>query len=183
MHILITGRSCASRPLTSGRSVLRCVSFYFGITLTAALTLAPQLFKHQEEYFDIPTQDLSIRAIRARLAQLAGSVLPAGAAAADQVTQLLTLAGSPNGGTAVTDDLKYNGASSSRAFIDSHILISYILSSQIRPPERDPRLPDRPLGRPRPEPGQQRLGGGRVDGLLREAGHCVDRPLHRIQHK
>ncbi|KJA29665.1 hypothetical protein HYPSUDRAFT_174441 [Hypholoma sublateritium FD-334 SS-4] len=67
-----------------------------------------ELFKHQEEYFDVPTQDLSIREIRARLAQLAGTVLPGGAAAADQVTSLLTLASSPNGGTAVTDDLKYN---------------------------------------------------------------------------
>ena len=66
-----------------------------------------QLFKHQEEYFDAPSQDLTIRQIREKLAQLASEVLPANTI--EQFKELLTVIGSGNGGTGVTDDLKYNG--------------------------------------------------------------------------
>jgi len=64
------------------------------------------LFKHQEDYFDIPSQDLTPRQIREKLAQLASNVLPSNSLA--EFKDLLTLKGSPNGGTGVTDDLKYN---------------------------------------------------------------------------
>jgi len=66
-----------------------------------------QLFKRQEEYFDGPTQDLTIRQIREKLAQLASEFLPA--SDVEQFKELLTIKGSANGGTGVTDDLKYNG--------------------------------------------------------------------------
>jgi hypothetical protein len=63
------------------------------------------LFKHQEEYYDIPIQDLTPRQIRDKLAQLASEVLPA--EAVEKFKDLLAFKGTPNGGNAVTDDLKY----------------------------------------------------------------------------
>ncbi|KAJ7094357.1 hypothetical protein C8R44DRAFT_814276 [Mycena epipterygia] len=63
------------------------------------------LFKHQGEYFDIPSSTLTPLQIRAKLAALAGEVLPANAGAS--FADLLVLKSSPNGGNAVTDDLKY----------------------------------------------------------------------------
>lgn len=66
----------------------------------------PQLFKHQEEYFDIPSQDLTARQVREKLAKLASEVLPANTV--DHFRDLLTFKGSANGGNSVTDDLKYN---------------------------------------------------------------------------
>ncbi|EJD35965.1 hypothetical protein AURDEDRAFT_154732 [Auricularia subglabra TFB-10046 SS5] len=79
----------------------------------AVLRLAPErfwdyataLFEHQDEYFDIPTADLTPTQIRAKLAALAASVIGQDKEAA--VLDLLALKGSPNGGNAVTDDLKY----------------------------------------------------------------------------
>ncbi|KAF5333585.1 hypothetical protein D9611_002741 [Ephemerocybe angulata] len=64
------------------------------------------LFKNQGEYFDIPTSTLSPLQIRANLAALAATVIPA--EAVEKVKDLLALKGTPNGGNAVTDDLKYN---------------------------------------------------------------------------
>ncbi|KAF8961116.1 hypothetical protein BDZ97DRAFT_1258055 [Flammula alnicola] len=64
------------------------------------------LFQHQEEYFDIPTQDLTSRQVRENLSKLASSILPA--SAVDQFTDALAFKGAANGGNAVTDDLKYN---------------------------------------------------------------------------
>ncbi|KAH9482325.1 hypothetical protein JR316_0004423 [Psilocybe cubensis] len=80
----------------------------------AALRVSPEnfwafslnLYKHQEEYFDIPTQDLTTRQVRDNLAKLAAEVLPADKVEAFK--DLLAFKGSPNGGNAVTDDLKYN---------------------------------------------------------------------------
>jgi len=80
----------------------------------AALRVSPDnfwafslaLFKRQVEYFDAPSQDLTIRQIREKLAQLASEVLPADTI--EQFKDLLTIRGSANGGTGVTDDLKYN---------------------------------------------------------------------------
>ncbi|KAH7101104.1 hypothetical protein BKA62DRAFT_743471 [Auriculariales sp. MPI-PUGE-AT-0066] len=79
----------------------------------AVLRVAPQsfwefslvLFNAQDDYFDIPTNDLTPSQIREKLATLAASVIGADKKAA--VLDLLTLKGSPNGGNAVTDDLKY----------------------------------------------------------------------------
>ena len=64
-----------------------------------------QLFKHQQEYFDIPTSNLTPTQIRAKLADLAIQTI--GADKAASFKDLLTLKTTPNGGVDVTDDLKY----------------------------------------------------------------------------
>lgn len=79
-----------------------------------------KLFKQQKDYFDVPSQDLTPRQIREKLAQLASNLLPSDALA--EFKDLLTLKGeSLNGGTGVTDDLKYNSMcrdpSNSRYFL------------------------------------------------------------------
>ncbi|KAJ7034141.1 hypothetical protein C8F04DRAFT_1102379 [Mycena alexandri] len=63
------------------------------------------LFKRQGEYFDIPTSTLTPLQIREKLTALAAEVVPANAVA--NFSDLLALKSSPNGGNAVTDDLKY----------------------------------------------------------------------------
>ncbi|KAJ6532271.1 hypothetical protein DFH09DRAFT_1182564 [Mycena vulgaris] len=63
------------------------------------------LFKRQGEYFDIPTSTLTPLQIREKLAALAAEVIPANATG--NFADLLLLKSSPNGGNAVTDDLKY----------------------------------------------------------------------------
>lgn len=68
-----------------------------------------QLFKNQNDFFDIPTSNLTPVQIREKLVALA---LPAvGSDKKDMLTDLLTLKTSPNGGVDVTDDLKYTSAS------------------------------------------------------------------------
>ncbi|TFK43888.1 thioredoxin-like protein [Crucibulum laeve] len=64
------------------------------------------LFEHQDEYFDIPTSHLTPLQIREKLAKLAATIIPADKV--EQFKDLLALKSSPNGGVAVTDDLKYN---------------------------------------------------------------------------
>ncbi|KAI0698575.1 hypothetical protein BC835DRAFT_642614 [Cytidiella melzeri] len=61
------------------------------------------LFKAQGEYFDIPTSDMTPKQIRQKLAELAASFI----GEKDTFLDLLTLKSTPNGGVAVTDDLKY----------------------------------------------------------------------------
>ncbi|KAG7095921.1 hypothetical protein E1B28_006605 [Marasmius oreades] len=63
------------------------------------------LFKRQGEYFDIPTSTLTPLQIRAKLAKLATDVV--GSQLSDELSELLKLKSSPNGGVDVTDDLKY----------------------------------------------------------------------------
>ncbi|ETW84097.1 hypothetical protein HETIRDRAFT_439015 [Heterobasidion irregulare TC 32-1] len=63
------------------------------------------LFKQQEDYFDIPTSTLTPLQIREKLAALAAQVIPA--SKVGEFNDLLRLKSSPNGGVAVTDDLKY----------------------------------------------------------------------------
>ncbi|TFK94259.1 hypothetical protein K466DRAFT_561218 [Polyporus arcularius HHB13444] len=63
------------------------------------------LFKRQGEYFDIPTSTLTPVQIRENLAKLVAETI--GADKAAQFGDLLTLKSTPNGGVAVTDDLKY----------------------------------------------------------------------------
>ncbi|KZP13438.1 hypothetical protein FIBSPDRAFT_921625 [Athelia psychrophila] len=63
------------------------------------------LFKRQGEYFDIPTSTLTPLQIRENLVKLAAEYIPANKV--DELKALLALKSSPNGGIAVTDDLKY----------------------------------------------------------------------------
>ncbi|KAF8231392.1 hypothetical protein L208DRAFT_1399021 [Tricholoma matsutake] len=63
------------------------------------------LFKKQGDFFDLPTSTLTPLQIRANLANIAAEVIPSDRM--DQFRELLKLKDSPNGGIAVTDDLKY----------------------------------------------------------------------------
>jgi len=62
-----------------------------------------ELFKHQGEYFDIPTSTLTPTQIREKLAELARTVIGDTAGFSD----LLKNKTSPNGGVDVTEELKY----------------------------------------------------------------------------
>lgn len=64
-----------------------------------------QLFEAQQEYFDIPASKLTAVQIREKLAKLSATVLDEEQAA--KVNDLLLLKSTPNGGTAVTEELKY----------------------------------------------------------------------------
>ncbi|KAG6891311.1 hypothetical protein C0992_009192 [Termitomyces sp. T32_za158] len=67
------------------------------------------LFKNQGDYFDIPTSTLTPIQIRENLAKLAAQVIPP--AAVEEFKDLLKLKSTPNGGNAITDDLKYTSMS------------------------------------------------------------------------
>ena len=72
------------------------------------MTILSQLFKKQGDFFDVPTSNLTPVQIRENLAKIAAEVIPSHAV--EEFRELLKLKGSPNGGVAVTDDLKYNSA-------------------------------------------------------------------------
>ena len=65
----------------------------------------PQLFKNQSHFFDLQIANLTVTQIREKLIDLALSIV--GSDKKDALTELLTFKGTPNGGIAVTDDLKY----------------------------------------------------------------------------
>ncbi|KZT62109.1 hypothetical protein CALCODRAFT_490277 [Calocera cornea HHB12733] len=65
-----------------------------------------QFFKHQTEFYDIPASKLTPTQIRAALVSLATEVI--GQEKGAEMADLLVHKTTPNGGTAVTDDLKYN---------------------------------------------------------------------------
>lgn len=71
----------------------------------AYLTSLLQLFTVQEDFYDVPTSTLSPVQIREKLADVAVGVIGADKRAA--VLDLLAHKTTPNGGVAVTDDLKY----------------------------------------------------------------------------
>ncbi|GJJ07213.1 hypothetical protein Clacol_001413 [Clathrus columnatus] len=64
------------------------------------------LFEHQEEYYDIPSSKLTALEIRAKLVELASKHVPANKV--PLLEDLLAFKTTPNGGTGVTDNLKYN---------------------------------------------------------------------------
>ncbi|TRM67839.1 hypothetical protein BD626DRAFT_479990 [Schizophyllum amplum] len=68
---------------------------------------ATSLFKHQTEYFDVPTSTMTPIEVRAKLADLAAEVV-GGEGVADKIKDLLAHKTSANGGNAVTDDMRYN---------------------------------------------------------------------------
>jgi hypothetical protein len=85
-----------------------CGWLVFAGNKTLVVHIFWQLFKRQGEFFDIPTSTLTPIQIRENLAQVASEVIPSNAM--DEFRELLKLKGSPNGGVAVTDDLKYTSA-------------------------------------------------------------------------
>ena len=64
-----------------------------------------QLFGHQAEFFDQPASRMTALQIRQRLKELASQVLPE--PAVGKFGDLLELKSTANGGTGVTDDMKY----------------------------------------------------------------------------
>jgi len=70
-----------------------------------AFTLA--LFERQTEFFDIPSSTLSPVQIRAKLAEVAETVIGEDKEKIAAFKDLLVLKSTPNGGVAVTDELKY----------------------------------------------------------------------------
>ncbi|KAF8433030.1 hypothetical protein L210DRAFT_3650100 [Boletus edulis BED1] len=65
-----------------------------------------KLFDEQENFYDIPCSTLTPLQIREKLADIAESVIQ-DKGRVEEFRELLRLKGSPNGGVAVTDDLKY----------------------------------------------------------------------------
>lgn len=76
-----------------------------GYILTISLIL--QLFENQTEYFDIPNANRTVLQTREKLIDLAVTVVGDDKRVA--LKDLLTYKSTPNGGVAVTDDLKYTG--------------------------------------------------------------------------
>ncbi|KIY52623.1 hypothetical protein FISHEDRAFT_55820 [Fistulina hepatica ATCC 64428] len=64
-----------------------------------------KLFEHQKQFFDIPSATKTPLQIREELVELAKGIVPANSIG--EVKGLLELKSTPNGGTSVTDDLKY----------------------------------------------------------------------------
>ena len=114
--------------------------------------ICTQLFKTQAEYYDIPTQDLSIHQIREKLALLAANILPPHSIATFK--DLLAFKGASNAGNAVTDDLKYTSTSSPANLGNLYISTlssDFICHSKIFSPKRDSCFTIRPLGWSLPE--------------------------------
>jgi hypothetical protein len=104
----------------------------------------PQLFNKQAEYFNKSTEDLSTQQIRDKLSQLASDVLPPHAV--ERFSTMLSINGSPNGYSAVTEELKYTSKFFSSFFLDlSELLIDYC-HSQICSAKWNPRVTIGPLG-------------------------------------
>ena len=98
----------------------------------------------QEDFYDIPSSNRTPTETRAKLVDIALPII--GADKKDALTDLVAHKSTPNGGTAVTDELKYTST-----FYPSPLprKISLRLNSQVLPSKLDPRLPNRSLGRSR----------------------------------
>ena len=91
------------------------------------------LFKKQGEYFDIPSSTMTPLQIREKLVALVEESV--GADKAAQVKDLLALKSTPNGGTAVTDDLKYTSAWHNSLCVSGPVILTRVVlgwHSQIR---------------------------------------------------
>ncbi|KAH0588014.1 hypothetical protein H2248_006750 [Termitomyces sp. 'cryptogamus'] len=94
--------------ITSISAYLICWYLYFKVARASPEHFWPYsllLFKNQGDYFDIPASTLTPLQVRENLAKLAAQVIPP--AAVEEFKELLRLKSTPNGGNAVTDDLKY----------------------------------------------------------------------------
>jgi len=94
----------------------------------------------QEDFYDIPSSKRTPTETRVKLVELALPVV--GADKKEVLTDLLAHKTTPNGGTGVTDELKYTSAS----YSDLTRETALTSDSQILPSELDPRFPNRPLG-------------------------------------
>jgi hypothetical protein len=73
------------------------------------------LMNGQEDFYDIPSSSRTPSQTRAKLIDLALPIV--GADKKEALTELLTHKTTPNGGTAVTDDLKYTSTCGFRIFV------------------------------------------------------------------
>ena len=119
------------------------------------------LMDGQEDFYDIPSSKRTPTETRAKLIDLALPII--GSDKKEVLTDLLTHKTSPNGGTAVTDELKYTSTFDPRLSVIEVLLTSH---SQVLPSEFDPCLPHCPLGWTRRKRHFQQLGRKGVDLLL-----------------
>ncbi|KAH7887314.1 hypothetical protein F5I97DRAFT_1828430 [Phlebopus sp. FC_14] len=82
----------------AGLAVARCSEEDFW-------TFSRKLFDEQEQFFDIPVSTMTPLQIREKLANVAAEIIKK--PKVDEFKKLLELRSTPNGGVAVTDDLKY----------------------------------------------------------------------------
>ena len=130
------------------------------------------LMNGQEDFYDIPSSNRTPTQTRAKLIELALPII--GDDKKGALTDLLTHKTTPNGGTAVTDELKYTSTFSSRLFVIEASLTS---NSQVFSPEFDPRLPHCPLGWAYRKRHFQQLGRKGVDSLLGIQGSRLDETM------
>lgn len=127
-------------------------------TCKAIYSHCEQLFDKQADFFDIPVSTLTPLQVREKLADIAASVL--GKEELIAFGELLKHKGSPNGGVAVTDDLKYGGVCQPRDLFV--LLIPWSLFSQVLPAERDSRVTHSLVGWHHRSRNFELLGKGRM---------------------
>lgn len=94
----------------------------------------------QEDFYDIPSSDRTPTQTRTKLIDLALPIV--GDDKKEALKALLDHKTTPNGGNAVTDELKYTSAFSPNFVAKAPLT----LSSQVLPTELDPCLANRSLG-------------------------------------
>ena len=119
------------------------------------------LMNGQEDFYDIPAASRTPTQTRAKLIELALPII--GEDKKGALTDLLTHKTTPNGGLAVTDELKYTSRLTHVVITTGASLTSH---SQVFPSELDPCLPHCPLGRARRRRDFQQLGKKGVDCFL-----------------
>lgn len=125
----------------------------------------------QEDFFDIPSSKRTPAETRTELVKLALPIV--GQDKEEELADLLAHKTTPNGGNAVTNDLKYT----SMFGPDIVVGASLTLNSQVLPSEFDPCLPNGPLGWSRCKRCFQRLGREGVDPILQEQYHGLDKVI------
>ena len=112
----------------------------------------------QEDFYDIPSSNRTPTQTKAKLVEFALPIV--GEEKKEVLTGLLAHRTTPNGGTGVTDELKYTSALRPCIFVIEAFLTS---NSQVLPSKLDSCFPNRPLGRSRPKRHLQQLGRKGVD--------------------
>ena len=119
------------------------------------------LMNGQEDFYDIPSANRTPTQTRAKLVELALPIV--GEDKKGALTDLLAHKTTPNGGLAVTDELKYTSRLTHVATASGALLTSH---SQVFPSELDSCLPHCPLGWARRRRDFQQLGRKGVDRFL-----------------
>lgn len=125
----------------------------------------------QEDFYDIPSSQRTPVQTRAKLIELALPII--GEDKKDALEELLAHKTTPNGGNAVTDELKYTSAFGPNFVVEA----SLTLNSQVLPSELDPCLSNRPLGWSCRRRDFQQLGRKGMDCFLRVQGSRLDETM------